>query len=101
MYENACGWSPDDALVVEAEEPRDWFDAGWAVGMAGVGAGAYLPPLDDTLAQRWWLGGFGAAWADADTVETSIDVALARALGGQRELLLQLRRHKAESRTMQ
>lgn len=42
-----------------------WFEAGEAV-FAGDHDPARFPPLDDTGAQRWWLGGFGSAWAAAD-----------------------------------
>jgi hypothetical protein len=48
---------------------------------------ALFPPLGDSEAQRWWLGGFGAAWASDLDNEASVDEALARALDGRGELL--------------
>ena len=49
-----------------------------------------FPPLVDKYAQRWWLGGFGTAWAAGFEEEGLLD-ALARPLAGSGELLLQLR----------
>lgn len=40
-----------------------WFEAGEAVH-AGNRNPARFPPLDDPQAQRWWLGGFLAAWVE-------------------------------------
>jgi hypothetical protein len=42
----------------------DWFGAGWAVYKGDVRDSEFFPPLNDMEAQRWWLGGFGAAWAE-------------------------------------
>ena len=43
----------------------DWFDLGAQAFAAGRPAPGLLPPLGEPEAQRWWLGGFGAAWAEA------------------------------------
>jgi len=59
----------------------DWFDVGWDA-------------FNDMEAQRAWLGGFGAAWAEASEEDASIDEALVRALDGRAELLRQLRSHR-------
>jgi hypothetical protein len=74
---------------------RDWFDVGWEAFAEGGRDADLFPPLNDIEAQRWWLGGFGAAWASAPHEAGSIDEALARALEGRRELLRQLRSHRA------
>ena len=73
----------------------DWFDVGWAMFEGGMCEGLEgLPPLNDMEAQRWWLGGFGAAWASSRS-EESVDGALIAALRGHEELLRQLRSHRA------
>jgi hypothetical protein len=74
------------------------------------------PPRNEMEAQRWWLGGFGAAWTeDIDdrvlravlneegVVGESVDEALAQALAGGSELLRQLPSHRGGwgSRTLQ
>jgi hypothetical protein len=41
-----------------------WFEAGEAV-YAGARELERFPPIDDPNARRWWLGGFGSAWATA------------------------------------
>lgn len=69
----------------------------------------FYPSLNDMAAQREWLGGFGAAWAecpDEEAIESilhgdgrgggSVDDALAQALEGREELLRQLRAHHAD-----
>jgi hypothetical protein len=86
----------------------DWFCKGWTVYKGSVRDAAYFAPLNDMEAQRWWLGGFGAAWAedlDDDVVESvlqgdgmdgeSVEEPLARALVGREDLLRQLRSHRA------
>ena len=47
---------------------RDWFDVGWG-GSTRRGGRLQSPfhPCTDMEAQRAWLGGFGAAWAEAPT----------------------------------
>jgi hypothetical protein len=75
---------------------------------SGLRDAAFFPPLNDMEAQHQWLGGFGAAWAEAPDVEAvtsipesirlngeSLDAALVRALTGRAELLRQLRAHGA------
>lgn len=42
----------------------DWFEAGDAVFRTDSIDSRLLPPLDDAHAQRIWLGGFAAGWAD-------------------------------------
>ncbi len=69
----------------------DWFKAGARVGANKQGAVKY-PPLGDAQAQRYWLGGFGAAWAASD-VETPVAEVLSAALADQPALLDQLRTH--------
>ncbi|MBP6581966.1 MAG: hypothetical protein KA204_00595 [Chromatiaceae bacterium] len=69
----------------------DWFKAGARVG-ANKKKVAQYPPLDDAEAQRYWLGGFGAAWAASDA-ETPMAEVLAAALHDQPALLDQLRTH--------
>ncbi len=54
-------------------------------GELATGHGEHFPPLDDTEAQRWWLGGFGAAWA-LGRDERPVKVALAAALRGREAL---------------
>jgi len=77
----------------------DWFEVGWAAYKEGE----RFPPLNDMEAQRWWLGGFGAAWAESFDVDESIAETLARALAGREELLGQLLSHREGwgSRTIQ
>lgn len=73
-----------------------WFGAGEAVFKGSIRDPGFFPPLNDMEAQREWLGGFGAAWAEApdDTGGgESVDEALARSLEGKAELLRQLRCH--------
>jgi hypothetical protein len=83
-----------------------WFGAGWAVFKGGTKDPDFYPPLNDMEAQRWWLGGFGAAWSEYPDDEAmdsilysdgmggeSVDEALARALEGRGELLRQLWAH--------
>jgi hypothetical protein len=73
---------------------RDWFAIGERVYREGLRDADFFPPLNDMEAQRWWLGGFGAAWAESSDGEESVDEALARALEGRVELLRQLRSHR-------
>jgi hypothetical protein len=47
-----------------------WFDAGEAV-FHGSTDPAYIPPLHDHEARRWWAGGFVAAWVNADSAESA------------------------------
>jgi hypothetical protein len=68
----------------------DWFDVGERAYRDGAGG---LPPLNDIEARRWWLGGFGAAWAVGLEGE-SVDEALARVCTGRVELLRQLGSHR-------
>jgi hypothetical protein len=72
----------------------DWFDVGWMAYAEGLRGADAFPPLNDIEAQRWWLGGFGTAWAEGFDVGESVDEALARMLAGREELLRQLRSHK-------
>ncbi len=98
-----------EPVVVKVPEKRnvDWFSAGWAVYIGAARGAADFPPMDNMEAQRWWLGGFGAAWTedigdrghraalnDEGIVGESVDEALARALAGREELLRQLRSHR-------
>ena len=74
-------------------DPDRWLAAGIAVFHGSTDA-ADFPPLDDATAQRHWLGGFGAAWAECPEDATGwcarpLDVALMQALHG-REALLEL-----------
>lgn len=66
----------------------DWFDAGAAV-LEGQRGDHLYPPLGDREAQRWWLGGFGGAWADMDDAP-DLDDALIAALDGRPALLAEL-----------
>ena len=70
----------------------DWFEAGWAVYKDGVRDAHCFPPLGERQAQRWWLGGFGAAWAQGRD-ETPIELALAKVVGERAALLAELLRH--------
>lgn len=72
----------------------NWFDAGGAAYQRGAREGARFPPLNDMEAQRAWLGGFGAAWAE-DPGDEPVDEALARVCKGRERLLVQLRSHRA------
>ena len=75
-------------------QAEDWFDVGWDAYQEGRGRAELLPPPNDMEAQRWWLGGFGAAWACGLEDLASVDEALVRALGGRGDLLRQLRSHR-------
>lgn len=94
-------------VKVPEKSDVDWFSAGWAVYIGAARGAADFPPMNNMEAQRWWLGGFGAAWTeDIDDrglravlneegiVGESVDEALARALAGREELLRQLRSHR-------
>jgi transcriptional regulator with XRE-family HTH domain len=77
-----------------ATDAERWFAAGIAV-FHGSNDPADFPPLEDPDAQRQWLGGFGAAWAECpDEAEGwcahPLDVALMLALSGRGELLARL-----------
>jgi hypothetical protein len=83
-----------------------WFEAGEQV-FGGAREGRLYPALNDIEAQRFWLGGFGAAWAsqtpcDPDDPQ-ALDLALLAALRGRESLLRQLRAHRtgAASQTFQ
>lgn len=72
----------------------DWFAAGMAVFWRSTEP-ADFPPIDDRDAQRAWLGGFGAAWAECPDAtdgwcDEDLDVALTLALKGRERLLQQL-----------
>ena len=72
-----------------------WLTAGIAV-FHGSTDPSDLPPVDDPAAQRAWLGGFAAAWAECPEgagglCELEPDEALVVALRGQPELLGRLR----------
>ena len=41
----------------------DWYTKGWSV-FKGTRKADYYPPINDNTAQREWLGGFGAAFAE-------------------------------------
>jgi hypothetical protein len=90
------------------EKIRDfgWFGAGYAVAKGGTDDDDFYPPLNDMEAQREWLGGFGAGWAECPDIEAtesilygdgmggeSVHEALARALEGREALLRQLLAH--------
>ena len=85
-----------------------WFGAGWAVFKGGTKDTDYYPPLNDMEAQRAWLGGFGAAYAEYPDDEAirstlhgdgtggeSLNSLLTKALEGRACLLEQLRAHHA------
>lgn len=75
----------------------DWFDIGWAVYRKDLRNDASFPPLNDMQAQRWWLGGFGTAWAENVAGEgESVDAALMRVLAGKEDLMRQLRSHRTK-----
>jgi hypothetical protein len=100
-------------MPVKPKTTTDWFDLGaQAFASGGQIAPAQLPPLGEPEAQRWWLGGFGAAWADAGPPATldhghgpertaipepspSILDALVLALDGRPALLAELWQHGA------
>ena len=86
-----AGSKPGATLGV-AQAMSDWFDIGWALYKDKRCDAHCFPPLGDRQAQRWWLGGFGAAWAAAHD-ETPLDLALASALIGRTALLEELRTH--------
>ena len=80
--------------------PRGWFDTGSAMfARASVNPRDY-PPLHDMQAQRWWLGGFLAAWGEwlerrgFDLLDpppnATLGARLARVLEDRPELLRQL-----------
>ncbi len=92
--------------VLDKIKELDWFDAGYAVFKSGTDDSEYYPPLNDMEAQREWLGGFGAAWAECPDDEAtksifcmdgtggeSVNAALARVLRGRADLLRQLHAH--------
>ena len=83
-------------------QAEDSFDVGWDAYQEGGGRAELLPPRNDMEAQRWWLGGFGAAWA-ASRSASPVDEALLAALQEHEELLRQLRSHRTgwASRTVQ
>ena len=83
-------------MVSDGEKRAAWFEAGSITYLEGRGDASLLPPSYDMEAQRWWLEGFGAAWAEALKDGESVDDALVRALEGREELLRQLRSHRAE-----
>ena len=76
----------------------DWFDAGEAAFCAGTINQQLLPPLDDPVAQRQWLGGFAAAWAACPEgrggwCDEALDVVLMRALADRGPLYRRLLAH--------
>ena len=76
----------------------DWFDAGEAAFCAGETNHRLLPPLEDPVAQRHWLGGFGAAWAacpegSGGWCDEALDVVLMRALADRGPLYQRLLAH--------
>jgi hypothetical protein len=98
-------------MPVQPKTTTAWFDLGAQAFAAGRPAPGLLPPLGDAEAQRWWLGGFGAAWAEAEMApgppatlghdaspgSTAVSVldALVEALGDHRALLAELWAHGA------
>jgi hypothetical protein len=84
-----------------------WFGAGWAVFKGGTKDPDFYPPLNDMEAQREWLGGFGAAFAetpDEEAIEAllvygdpcggkPVTEYLYEALADRPDLLVQLRAH--------
>jgi hypothetical protein len=99
-----------EASFPDRPEDIDWFSRGWAVYKGDLRDSEHFPSLNDMEAQRWWLGGLGAAWADTpddEAIESildgdgmggeSVEDALARALEGRAALLRQLRAHSATS----
>lgn len=90
-----------------------WFGAGYAVFKGGTQDPDFYPPLNDMEAQRQWLGGFGAAWAecpDEEAIESilygdgsggeTVGEALAEALEGREDLLRQLWSHRTEQTSL-
>ena len=81
--------------MTEPTDPNDlWIAAGIAV-FQGSTDPADLPPLDDPAAQRAWLGGFAAAWAECPEgagglCDLEPDEALSVALRGHPHLARQL-----------
>ena len=87
-----------------AQDPDpDWFGAGWYAFHFPVSPDNYAP-LDDRAAQRDWLAGFGAAWAECPEAAQresarsgfglcgrTVTAALEAAFAGRTELLRQLR----------
>jgi hypothetical protein len=71
-----------------------WFEAGSAAYLDGGRDVALFPPLGDREAQRAWLGGFGATWAETRVNGESVAEALIRTLAGSEELLRQLWSHR-------
>jgi hypothetical protein len=61
----------------------DWFDVGEIAFKDGVRDDGCLPPLNDMEAQRGWLGGFGAAWAEGVDVGKSVEEAFAQVCEGR------------------
>lgn len=95
-----------DPMSDDESDGDFWFGQGWAVFKGELRDDKHFPPLNDMEAQRWWLGGFGAAWAecpDEAAIDSilygdgmggeSVDAALLRAMQGRAELLRQLRAH--------
>ena len=79
------------------EDEERWFAAGMAV-FHGSTDPADFPPLNDNSAQRFWLAGFGIAWAECPDgadgwCAQPPDVALMLALEGRKALLAQLCAH--------
>ena len=75
----------------------DWFARGYSVMRDQERDPSHYPPLNDIEAQRQWLGGFGAGWAelpleyqnDQATITNALDIAL----DGQQHLFQQLLSH--------
>lgn len=93
----------------ENPEETDWFAKGWAGYKGDICDDDHFLPLNDMEAQRWWLGGFGAAWTECPDDEAvnsilygdgiggeSVDEALARVLQGRGDLLRQLWSHRGD-----
>lgn len=91
----------------QESEDNEWFSRGWAVYKGNLRDDDHFPPLNDMEAQRWWLGGFGAAWCESPddaAIQSilegdgmggeSVIEALVRALEGRGELLRQLQAHR-------
>jgi hypothetical protein len=78
----------------ETRTGLDWFEVGAVSFREGARDAGCLPPLNDMEAQRWWLGGFGAAWVEHPDDGESVDEALAQILEGRADLLRQLRSHR-------
>jgi len=94
-------------------DTQDWFECGQAVMRGGVPPiDDCYPPLNDIEAQRLWLGGFGAAWAEANAPSNGppyelgealavepVGVALIMAMKGRMKLLEQLQSHGRSNQT--